>query len=110
MLTKADKAFLHSEFATKAYLDTKLKNYVTHDYLDLSFRMFKQWAEDTFVSKEEFRETMNRVFQNFDVIVGEIRAMREELAALSYRQQEHTFQLENHESRLITIESGLVVH
>ena len=95
MLSKSDKL----------YLDERFKQYVTHDYLDMRFRLFEQRLEEKFVTKEEFQRTMDRVFQNFDIIIGEIKAIREELAALSFRQQEHSAQIENHEVRLVTIES-----
>ena len=91
MFTLSDKKYLK-------------ENFVTHDYLDLRFRLFEQRMEEKFVTKDDFNRKMNQVFENFDIIIGELKAIREELAAALYRQIEHTNQLEDYGHRLVILE------
>ncbi len=65
--------------------------------------------QDIFVTRDEFQdgiaELRSDFFGKFDEVIGEIRAMREEMAAMFYRQQQHTDQIENHEVRLTKLEA-----
>ncbi len=54
----------------------------------------------TFVTRGEFSS-------RFDEVMGEIKAMREDFAAMFYRQREHSDQLENHDLRISKLESHL---
>ena len=107
MLTKKDIQTLKEVFATKQDLqDLKksLARYVTKDYLDLQFEVFEGRLDEKF--EDLFKRRMDQVFQNFDIVIGEIRAMREEMAAASFRLMEHTTQIDNHEERIGKLETG----
>lgn len=58
--------------------------------------------EELHTTRDEFKEEL---YSRFDAIMGELKAIREEIAASLYRQREHSDQLENHEARLTKLES-----
>jgi predicted nuclease with TOPRIM domain len=70
MLTKADKQFLFATFVTKE---------------DLSNH--SQKLTNTFATKDD-------MFTRLDEIVGELRALREEITILVYRQADHSDRIE----------------
>jgi hypothetical protein len=57
---------------------------------------------------EKIAEFRNDMLTSFSEVMGELKAMREEHAVAMFRQREHSDQLENHEGRLIKVESKLV--
>lgn len=54
--------------------------------------------KNIFVTKDEF-------LTRFDALMFELKAIREELAIVVYRQVDHTDQLEHHEQRISTLEN-----
>ena len=58
--------------------------------------------KEIFVTRDEFKEEL---YTRLDAVMGELKAIREEIAASLYRQREHSDQLENHEMRLTKLES-----
>lgn len=64
-----------------------------------------------FVTKGEFKEEIKLLREEFitrfDAVMFELKAMREEMSAMLYRQREHSNQLENHEERLAEVETKL---
>lgn len=66
-----------------------------------------------FVGRLEFHERMddlelkikNMILTSQSVIMGELKAMREEHSAMLGRQIQHSDQLENHESRIVGLEA-----
>lgn len=53
----------------------------------------KAYLQDTFATKEEMSELRaelrNDFFNKFDEVMGELKAIREEMAAMLYRQIDH---------------------
>lgn len=60
----------------------------------------------TFATKDDLKASHNKVIETLDAVMGELRAIRDELVILSGRQSEHADQLDDHESRLTKIESS----
>lgn len=48
--------------------------------------------------------TRDEMFTRLDEVMGELKAIREEIGAMFYRQREHSDQLDNHENRLSNLE------
>jgi hypothetical protein len=84
MLTASDIKQLKSIFLTKGEFK--------HEMAEQNALMLK-----TFVTLDEFKDEMST---KFDAVISEIKAMREDMAAMLYRQREHSDQLDNHEVRL----------
>lgn len=59
---------------------------------------FVEHLKQVFVTKEEF-------ITRFDAVMYELQAIREEMAAITYRSREHSDQLDDHEKRLIQLET-----
>jgi hypothetical protein len=84
MLTKKDIHFLQTEFKTGLKMELKVE----------LLEEFKQ----VFVTKDEF-------ITRFDAVMYELKAIREDIAAVLYRNTIHSDTLENHEERLVSLES-----
>ena len=85
--TLATKADLKN-FATKA----DLKNFVTKKELN-DFRT-------------EMNEALNKIMNNLDHFLGEMKDMRQEHDVVSYRvYRDHSTKIEDHETRIAKIES-----
>lgn len=63
--------------------------------------------ETLFATKEELQDVRNDMITRFDAVMFELKAIREDLAASTYRQIIHSDTLENHEERLTTLETPL---
>jgi hypothetical protein len=63
-----------------------------------------------FASKDDLvglKEVLvGEMIARFDAVMSELKLIREELAAMTYRQHGHSDQLENHEKRLTKLESA----
>jgi hypothetical protein len=76
MLTKKDIHFLRTEFKQELLAD----------------------CQHIFATKEE-------MITRFDAVMHELQGIREDMAALIYRNREHSDSLEDHEQRLVKLES-----
>lgn len=108
----------------RSELKNELKNYPTKKELSEQFFDYNtsiaQSLEDMKTTIEDmrisFRREIRELFEDQmmqikdvvatseDKVVGELKAMREEMAAMNYRQAVHSDQLENHENRLTHLE------
>ncbi|HBC44628.1 MAG: hypothetical protein UX08_C0001G0061 [Candidatus Collierbacteria bacterium GW2011_GWB1_45_35] len=92
MLTTADKNWIKTNFATK----DDLSNYATRAEL------FKEIGE----FRLEMKESLNEIKNTLDYVVGEIKENRQERDVISHRvYRDHTPRLEDHEKRIVKIES-----
>jgi hypothetical protein len=102
MLTAKDIAKLKSIFVTKEELRDELKDQLKDQLRD---------HLKNFVTKDDLREQLNKFitkddfFTKMDALLYEVKAMREEMAVIVYRQSEHSDQLEDHEVRLTKLET-----
>jgi len=95
MLSKQDKHYLNKTFATKKELkELKEEVHTISDKLD----NFIIYSEKTFATKEE-------MFTRFDAVMFELKAIREDMAAMFFRQKENTDILNTHELRITDLES-----
>jgi hypothetical protein len=58
-----------------------------------------------FATKDELKQMEDRMIGRFDAVMYELQSGREDRAALVYRNSEHFDKLENHEKRLIKLET-----
>lgn len=65
-------------------------------------------ADKSWISQEIATQISTSVISRLDVVMGELQAIREEQAAMFYRQREHTDQLEDHDQRIVKLEVRLV--
>lgn len=88
MLSKKDLSILKDTFVTKKEFGA-FKNEVREDFIRLRQRINEDVKEElkNYLTKDDF-------YTRFDILMGELKSMREEIAAMFYRQQEHTTQLE----------------
>lgn len=63
--------------------------------------------ETLFATKEELQDVRNDMITRFDAVMFELKAIREDFAASTYRQSIHSDTLENHEERLTSLETPL---
>lgn len=92
MITKKDRQSLLEDFR---------QVFVTKDEFKAELFELKTEMLNTFATKAE-------MLAGFEAVMGELKAIREELAALSFRSREHSDQLENHENRLTALETSTV--
>lgn len=69
----------------------------------------RDFAKITTYLETEFKpqlkaEIMDYLYPKLDLIIGELKAIREDFAATNYRQSIHSDTLENHEERLTVLE------
>lgn len=63
--------------------------------------------EEKFEEKLKFLPTKDEFYEKMDEVIGEIKAMREELTMQSGRISEHSDQLETHEVRIDALEDSV---
>lgn len=59
-----------------------------------------------FATKNELVEVKEEMITRFDAVMFELKAIREDMAAMLYRQREHSDQLEEYENRLSILEKN----
>jgi hypothetical protein len=68
-----------------------------YDQLETKFKKI-------FLTKEEFFAFKDQILTSLDAVMGELKAMREELIVTNYRQRENTDRIDVHEERLRILE------
>ena len=89
MLSQSDKQWMETKFVTKTYLKKTLANFVTKRHLNEKLK--KELSN--YLTKNEF-------LKYFDQLMGELKAMREEIAIGFHQVRENYDRLENHEVRI----------
>ncbi len=99
MLSKADKKFMFETFATKKDLEDLATQ--------ADLQEMRDEARETYVTKVDLSEmyeylegrfqnyaTKEEMFSRFDAVMVELKAIREDLAAVIYRQNIHSEQID----------------
>lgn len=94
MLTTADITKLKKVFVTKTELKNALEPYATRSEMYAMGEDIKSELKNEFITR-------------FDAVMGELKAIREELTLGNYRRSENSDLLENHENRITCIETQL---
>jgi len=55
----------------------------------------------------KFQKYTNQVLEKLDTVMGELKTIREEQTLITHTQSEHTETLENHETRIASLEKPL---
>lgn len=76
----------------------------TNAVLEAVQRMFEEQDQRY---EEKFKEFRKENLGYMDALMTELKAMREEYAVSTYRQAQHSDQLEKHETRIVMIENKL---
>ncbi|HEX7017885.1 MAG TPA: hypothetical protein VF209_03190 [Patescibacteria group bacterium] len=111
---KLDPVVTESVLNTRfTLMESKLMKYFQEFSVDLikgiqvMFDEQDRRNEKKFVLRTEFQEFKDQNLIMLDGIMSEIKAMREEMTTFGYRQAKHTDQLDDHETRITTVESHL---
>ncbi len=102
------KEYFDKKFVTKEYFDKQFKKldkkFVTKKYLDktLDKKLDQKLDEklQNYATKDQFNEVINIL----DKVMGELKAIRQEMALMFGRQRINTDTLESHEFRINNLE------
>jgi hypothetical protein len=109
MLTKKDLIKFENRLVTKEYLDKKIAYFMTRDDLNNYDKRLKIYLEARFRPLEEmrldFHDFKEKVLKSLDWLVGKFQKFEDELTILTGKYPEIHKKLENHETRIVKLET-----